>query len=409
MYVSVLYKTPLTVEGGATGFIANGFTWRGKVRGQFIQTCIVCRLTAKVELKASRQGIGRKVVSFEAALRGRLFYFGSRMANVDVNYYTPNTSTSWLQFKKWQSSDGNYKTSMVTALPGVETLCTIQKTEPFAPAFREQWHAVAGNSPYINLQQPSQVTVENGPFHFAIRTNNSVVEIPIAAAMAQRGALALLSDDSLTLRSIATESNLFMMLQQAPQETSRLSRQVLQSMLGVSSQRIEMALDIIGSVARVEGINGSDIVKKPAVTLHYFCGILREDSAQGRFHLLRSLIVQLLEKLPAERTLAMGVDYALLSEWDFQRLAAAIRDNFVVYSRSGGLLRHRWITVSLHPLHISQQIPEGMTAVFLPATARQERPGLTYVWQPNTLSRRQFDGQRPGSPQPVLFRNPKDD
>ncbi|KAK1542345.1 hypothetical protein CPAR01_05732 [Colletotrichum paranaense] len=147
------------------------------------------------------------------------------------------------------------------------------------------------------------------------------------------------------------------MLQQAPQETSRLSRQVLQGMRGVSSQRIEMALDIIGSVARVEGINGSDIVKKPAVTLDYFCGILREDSAQGHTGILTP-------GLPS--------------------------------------------TVSLRPLHISQQIPEGMT-VFLPATARQERPGLTYVWQPNALSRRQFDGQRPGSPPPVLFRNPKDD
>lgn len=258
-------------------------------------------------------------------------------------------------------------------------------------------------------------------------------------------------------------------------------------MLGVSLQRIEMALENVGSVSRVEGMTGGDLVKKltqiqtfrnwmqsnkseilflriheagrlitplssvclplvaslqdmePAVTLHYFCGVLREDSAQSRSHLLRSLIVQLLEKLPAERTLAMDINYALLSEWDFNALRQLFEITLlsmpgaVIFCVIDGCSHYRnedelqvtleyllgacqaqspvvklkLLLTSPVPLHISQQMPEGMM-VFLPTVATQSRPGLTYGWQPNALFRRQFDGERSGSPPPVLYRNPED-
>ncbi|KXH62820.1 hypothetical protein CNYM01_03681 [Colletotrichum nymphaeae SA-01] len=178
---------------------------------------------------------------------------------------------------------------------------------------------------------------------------------------------------------------------------------------------------------------------EPAVTLHYFCGVLREDSAQSRSHLLRSLIVQLLEKLPAERTLAMDIDHALLSEWDFNALRQLFEitllstSGAVIFCVIDGCSRYpnedelqatlgyllwtcqaqspvvklKLLLTSPVPLHISQQIPED-TMVFLPTTARQGRPGLTYGWQPNAPFRRQFNGEWSGSPPPVLYRNPED-
>ncbi|KXH53632.1 hypothetical protein CSIM01_07670 [Colletotrichum simmondsii] len=273
----------------------------------------------------------------------------------------------------------------------------------------------------------------------------------------------------------------------SPEQQTRLGRQDLQAVLGVSSHQIEMTLENVRSVSRVEGMTGGDLVKKlaqiqtfrnwmqsnkseilflriheagrlitplssvclslvtslqdmePAVTLHYFCGVLREDSAQSRSHLLRSLIVQLLEKLPDERTLAMGIDYALISECDFNALRqlfeitllympgaviSCVIDGCSRYPNEDELqvtlgyllwacqaqsavVKLKLLLTSPIPLHISQQIPEG-TMVFLPTTARQEWPGLTYGWQPNALFRRQIDGERSGSPPPVLYRNPDD-
>ncbi|KXH35628.1 hypothetical protein CSAL01_02851 [Colletotrichum salicis] len=182
----------------------------------------------------------------------------------------------------------------------------------------------------------------------------------------------------------------FIVLQQAPQQ-KRLSRQHLQAILNVSINLIEKALQAVKSICWVEGISGGELVKKlmqiqkfrewlksnqsqvlllridesgrpitslssvcstllaslqdldPAVTLHYFCGAFREDSAQGRFHLLRSLIVQTLERWPAERTFAMNIDYGQLFCVRLQRLAATVSGHFAVYVRGGDLLRDRRI------------------------------------------------------------------
>ncbi|KAK7449876.1 hypothetical protein Landi51_05593 [Colletotrichum acutatum] len=362
------------------------------------------------------------------------------------------------------------------------------------------------------------------------RRTEGTVQSMTAAVVAHGSTLALLSDENNALRSIALESdwklaNLerefanfravqgailegqqqMMLLsqqqaqqmsssqqaflrwpQQAPQQT-QLTRQHLQARLDVSIQRIEWSLESVRSIGRVEGISGSDLVKKltqirkfrawmqsnqsqvlllriyepgklitplssvcssllaslkdlePTVTLHYFCGILRKDSEQGRFHLLRSLIVQLLEKFPAEQAFAMDVDYARQSEWGFNVLRQLFETALLsmpgavifcvidgcsrctdedelqdtmhyllwVCQEQSPVVKLKLLLASPVPQHISQRIP-GEMVVFLPTVTRQERSGLTYGLQPTTPVRRQFDRAQSGSPPAVFFCNEDD-
>ncbi|KAJ8122739.1 hypothetical protein ONZ43_g1137 [Nemania bipapillata] len=230
----------------------------------------------------------------------------------------------------------------------------------------------------------------------------------IAALRAKSGMLAVLRDDSKTLRSLAQESqwrmtqvekriedigqtqNAIMEMQmrqelwnrqlarqsaptqvvivvQQPQKRVTTRRQ-LQAVIGISVQSQEFVLEQIRSVSRSHAVGGGDMVKRaiqihkfrewlqsdksqvlllrspgepslittlsdlcatlmislrdlePAITLHYFCGIHHQESQTSSCHLLRTLLVQLLEVWPAEQTFTLDLDMALLSNHDFGAL-----------------------------------------------------------------------------------------
>lgn len=58
----------------------------------------------------------------------------------------------------------------------------------------------------------------------------------------------------------------------------------------------------------------------PAVTTHYFCGVLSLNRPRGRFHMLRSFISQLLEPWPEKKTFPMDLDLKNLTECDFEAI-----------------------------------------------------------------------------------------
>lgn len=56
----------------------------------------------------------------------------------------------------------------------------------------------------------------------------------------------------------------------------------------------------------------------PAITAHYFCGVLSLNRPRGRFHMLRSFASQLLEPWPEKRTFPMDLDIQKLMDCDFE-------------------------------------------------------------------------------------------
>lgn len=84
-----------------------------------------------------------------------------------------------------------------------------------------------------------------------------------------------------------------------------------------------------------------------AVTIHYFCGLMRLKDLPGRYQLLRCLITQLLESWPPDRTfvvdldLVRAVDFEFKPLWDMFLAALQSHDTLTVFCVIDGAVRYQ--------------------------------------------------------------------